>query len=219
MVANRKTKKKSWVNRKKLAELLEITVVAFDRWGVAPVARVGRELFFTIPAVLKNRTTHILEQHKKELKEIHIRHIEEMEQMTCEFEAKLLAKSLEDLSADADEELNPVVEKALLDRARRQGQEIANEVKLGRLFPTEIAGFVIARMGVEIAAILESLPGKIKRQLPMMTATDVHMVQVEIAKCRNAAANVHELFDEFIGEYCKAEGIELPPMKIPNEGN
>ena len=46
---------KSWLNRSNLIVSLGISGSAFDNWNVEPVARIGREAFFTVADVLKNR--------------------------------------------------------------------------------------------------------------------------------------------------------------------
>ena len=99
-----------------------------------------------------------------------------------------------------DEDLDPVQEKARLDRERRIYQAVVTEMKLGELVPIELIGFVMARMGAEIAAILESLPAKIKKLHPKLTASTIHMFKKEIVKARNASVNVVETVDVFIDE-------------------
>ncbi len=46
---------KSWLNRSNLIASLGISGTAFDNWKVEPVARIGREAFFTVADVLQNR--------------------------------------------------------------------------------------------------------------------------------------------------------------------
>lgn len=55
MASNRTTKSvipAGWVNKKTMAASLGISVQAFGKWGVLPVARVGRESFFTVEDVV-----------------------------------------------------------------------------------------------------------------------------------------------------------------------
>lgn len=44
-----------WLNKTSMAASLGISVQAFDKWGVKPVARVGRSVYFTAQNVLQNR--------------------------------------------------------------------------------------------------------------------------------------------------------------------
>lgn len=101
----------------------------------------------------------------------------------------------------SDKDLDPVQEKARLDRERRIYQAVVTEMKLGELIPIELIGFVMARVGAEIAAILESLPAKVKKNYPKMTAAQVNVIKKEIAKARNSVVNIHERVDEFIDEF------------------
>lgn len=112
-----------------------------------------------------------------------------------------LLRVIPDALTPLDEVLDPIQEKAHLDRERRIHQTLVTEVKLGEVLPIELIGFVMAGMGAEIAAILESLPAKIKKLHPKLTASTIHMIKKEIVKARNAAVNVADRVDEFVDEY------------------
>ena len=59
MARTEKPKKEPhWLNRTQMAASLGITGSAFDRWGVEPVARIGREKYFDVRVVLDNRLAH-----------------------------------------------------------------------------------------------------------------------------------------------------------------
>jgi len=51
-------KEPHWLNRTQMAKSLGISAGAFDRWDVQPVARIGREKYFDVRAVLDNRLRH-----------------------------------------------------------------------------------------------------------------------------------------------------------------
>lgn len=55
-------KEPHWLNRTQMAKSLGISGSAFDRWDVQPVARIGREKYFDVRAVLDNRLLHQAEQ-------------------------------------------------------------------------------------------------------------------------------------------------------------
>ena len=173
-MGQRKNPLKHWVNRKEMVALLQITGQSFDAWNVQSVGKIGKNKYFTLQDVIENRKALLAKK----------------------LEAKFLA-----LVPDEEEALNPIAEKSKLDQAKRIGQEINNKKAVGDVFPIEAGGFVFARIGAEIAAILESLPAKIKRLMPTMTATQLDMVKLEIAKARNSAVSVNERFDEFIEEH------------------
>ena len=47
-----------WLNKTETARSLGISAQAFDKWHVEPVAKIGRENFYTMRAVLDNRIAH-----------------------------------------------------------------------------------------------------------------------------------------------------------------
>lgn len=44
-----------WLNKKSMADSLGISVQAYDKWGVQPIARVGRSVYYTVQSVVQNR--------------------------------------------------------------------------------------------------------------------------------------------------------------------
>ena len=53
------TKKQDhWLNQVQMAESLGITVNAFARWKVEPVARIGKSVYYDVRSVLDNRLSH-----------------------------------------------------------------------------------------------------------------------------------------------------------------
>jgi phage terminase Nu1 subunit (DNA packaging protein) len=164
---------KGWLNRTTTVASLGITRQSFDAWKVQPVAKIGRETFFTMQDVVAARVAHAIE------------------------------KTQAQYSVDEDElgGLNPIAEKAKLDRQKRIGQELANEKARGSLFPVVAAEYIFAQIGAEIAAILDTLPAKIKKSLPKTTRTQLYHVEKEITKARNTAADVADRLDEFIEEH------------------
>jgi terminase small subunit / prophage DNA-packing protein len=52
-----------WLNKSETAKSLGISVQAFDKWGVEPVAKIGRENFYTLRAVLDNRLANHNQKH------------------------------------------------------------------------------------------------------------------------------------------------------------
>jgi phage terminase Nu1 subunit (DNA packaging protein) len=47
-----------YLNKKEMASSLGISVQAFDKWGVEPVKKEGREVFYDVRSVLDNRLLH-----------------------------------------------------------------------------------------------------------------------------------------------------------------
>lgn len=52
------TRQPYWLNKKRMAESLGISVQAFDKWGVEPVQKIGRESFYDVRSVVDNRLQH-----------------------------------------------------------------------------------------------------------------------------------------------------------------
>lgn len=48
-------KEPHWLNKTQMARSLGVSVQAFDKWGVEPVARIGNQAFFEVRSVLDNR--------------------------------------------------------------------------------------------------------------------------------------------------------------------
>ena len=47
--------KPHWLNQQQMAKSLNLTVSAFARWEVEPVARIGKQVFYDVRSVLDNR--------------------------------------------------------------------------------------------------------------------------------------------------------------------
>lgn len=56
-----------WINKSQMAASLGISTQAFEKWGVQPVAKIGRESFFRCSDVVENRVRHREEKYKPEL--------------------------------------------------------------------------------------------------------------------------------------------------------
>ncbi len=52
------TRQPFWLNKKSMADSLGISTQAFDKWGVEPIAKIGREAFYDAKSVLENRLQH-----------------------------------------------------------------------------------------------------------------------------------------------------------------
>lgn len=116
MVPTRKTVQPNWMSKQELCKLMEITRQAFERWQVEPVTRVRRVLFYVQPEVLDKRDEMQQAKHEKEL----ARQAAKYEEQIVALQAQIVAI----LEGESEDDLNPVVEKALLDKARREAQEL-----------------------------------------------------------------------------------------------
>ena len=58
-------KQAHWLNQSDAAKSCGISVQAFVKWGVKPVTKIGRESFYVIADILKNRLDHQAENLKE----------------------------------------------------------------------------------------------------------------------------------------------------------
>lgn len=173
MAKSTTTKQRGWLNKSEMAASLGISVQAFDKWGVKPVERIGREAFFTAEAVLENRLQREAEKQQPE--------------------------GLEGLDPLAEAKLTQ--ERLRLTAAQAEGQELKNEVTRRKSVPVEFALFVLSRIAAEIASGLDTLPLTLKRRHPDLEVRHIESVQREIAKVRNRAALLDERLPELLDEY------------------
>ncbi|HBM9700170.1 TPA: terminase, partial [Escherichia coli] len=45
------------MNKKNMAQSCRVSATAFDKWGVTPVERKGREAFYDVASVIDNRVS------------------------------------------------------------------------------------------------------------------------------------------------------------------
>lgn len=95
------------------------------------------------------------------------------------------------------QDLDADTERVLLTREQRIGQELKNAQTRRELAPVDLIDWTLGRVGSQIAAILDSIPLKVKRLVPRMTATELDHIKRELSKAQNAAARVTVDLDEF----------------------
>ncbi len=169
----------TWINKKDLAARLGISVQALGKWGVEPVGKVGREVFFTLRDVIDNRIENAAKND-----------------------------NLGNLGTTADEKeetrqlaRNRQREEYLLAKERRIGQQQKNEIQAGTMIPTEFATFALSRLAARVASILDTLPLTIRRAHPDLEARHIDSITSEVAKARNTAAEADEILPELVEEY------------------
>lgn len=76
--------------------------------------------------------------------------------------------------------------------AREQADKIAmqNAQTRRELAPAYLIEEVLAKAGAKVAGILEAIPGQVKRRLPSLPASEIEVIELEIAKARNVAASI-----------------------------
>lgn len=173
MAKSTPTKQRGWLNKSEMAASLGISVQAFDKWGVKPIERIGREAFFTAEAVLENRLNREAEKQQPE--------------------------GLDGIDPLAEAKLTQ--ERLRLTAAQAVGQELKNRITERKSVPVEFALFVLSRIAAEIASGLDTLPLTLKRRHPDLEVRHIESVQREIAKVRNRAALLDERLPELLDEY------------------
>ncbi|MDN3525648.1 terminase small subunit [Halomonas sabkhae] len=168
----------SWLNKSQMAASLGISVQAFDKWGVKPVARIGRSVYFDCRSVLDAKL------------------------------AELEAKHQSSQPDGADEgEFDPLLEhkrdqeEYLLTKERRIGQQQKNELAARKVVPSEFAIFTLSKVAAEIAAILDTLPLVMKRKHPDLETRHLDTLMRELARARNQASGLDEKLPELLDDF------------------
>jgi phage terminase Nu1 subunit (DNA packaging protein) len=161
------------LNKRQMCASLGISTTAFDRYCIKPDLVVGRVNYYLARQVVDNR----IEAERKRL---------------CR-KRPAAPKELGDL--------NPIAEKARLDKERADMQALKNAILLGKYLPMEAATFIFSKIGGDISSVLETIPAKIKRCLPTLPAREIDLIRLEVARAQNMAAAVDNALDEYIEEF------------------
>lgn len=166
-----------WLNKSQMAASLGISVQAFDKWGVKPVAKIGRSVYFDCRSVLDLKL------------------------------AELEAKQQSSQPGDDDMGFDPLLkhkreqEEYLLTKERRIGQQQKNELAARKVIPSEFAIFTLSKIAAEIAAILDTLPLTMKRKHPDLETRHLDTLMRELARARNQASGLDSLLPELLDDY------------------
>ncbi len=163
----------SWLNKSQMAASLGISVQAFDKWGVQPVARIGRNAYFDVRSVLDNRLANTAARSNQEEPEGIDPYIEHKRDQ----------------------------EEYLLTKERRIGQQQKNEIAARKVVPSEFAIFTLSKVAAEIAAILDTLPLTMKRKHPDLETRHLDTLMRELARARNKASGLDERLPELLDDF------------------
>lgn len=163
------------LNKTDMAKSLNISTQAFDKWEVPVHSKVGRETFYTVADVVANRIAN---------------------------ERKKAVQDPDDDESSTDAEL--MAERIRLTRAQAEAQELKNERTKRLVVPCEFITFVLSKISVQIASILDSIPLTIKRKFPEMEQYQIDAVKGEIIKAMNVAATVDQKLPEWLDDYIDA---------------
>ncbi len=108
-----------------------------------------------------------------------------------------------------DSDINLVNERALLAREQRARIALQNAQTRGELAPVALIEQVLAKTGARCAAILDTIPGELRRRVPGLSSADILHVRAIVAKARNLAAAIN-VDDLMVDD--EAEGDERPAL-------
>lgn len=178
MSKNETTKQRGWLNKSEMASSLGISPQAFDKWGVEPVSRIGREAFYAVQDVVANRIEHAIRKQQPE------------------------GGLPEGLDPYAEAKL--VQERLRLTTAQAYAQEQKNQVNDKILVPVPFATFALAKIAAQIGSKLETVGKTISRRHPDIEPRMLESIEREIALARNVAAQFGDYLPEYLDEYLES---------------
>lgn len=160
-----------WLNSTQMAASLGITLQAFTRWGVKPVAKRHKhgEAFYRVRDVLDNRLAN---QEKK------------------------LSRPEADMSAELLREEKDRAE-IRLKNEQAEAQKLKNAVMRKERAPVEMIQWALSDAGSQIAAVLGTIKGKVKRAQPDLTNAALHEIEQITVTAQNVAADIRLDWSEF----------------------
>lgn len=166
-------KQPGWLNKKDMAASLHVSVQAFDKWGVSPVEKIGREAFFDMRSVLENRMNAMNRKQQPSTSE----------------------------SEESVDESEWLKERVRLTRAQADNMEQKNAIQQRDVVACEFATFVLSRIASAIASKLDTVPLSMRRKFPDLENRHIEHLTRDLVAARNAAARLDELIPELLDEY------------------
>lgn len=87
-------------------------------------------------------------------------------------------------------DLDLATERARLAKEQADRVALQNATTRAELAPVAMMTEVLAQAGARTAAILEAIPGQVRRRLPSLPASEIDAIRQEIAKARNLCAAI-----------------------------
>lgn len=162
------------LNKSDMAASLGVSVQAFDKYGITPVERRGREVFYDVKSVVEYRV------------------------------ARELQKAREGQSGDGenDYEKKLLIARWKLTEEQAVSQKLKNQVTEGEMVDSGFCTFALSRLAMDLSSILDSIPLSMQRKFPDITPQQIEELKVLIAKganqCARAGEKIPELMDEYI---------------------
>ncbi|MFJ7111296.1 terminase small subunit [Pseudomonas sp. NPDC098740] len=164
-----------WLNKSRMAASLGITTQAFDKWGVQPVAKIGRDVFYDVRSVLDNRLKH---QGAKD-------------------------QPVDDNGDPLDPliEYKQAQQKLRLTTEQADAQAMRNQVKAKKLVPVDFCLFALGKLSATLGSTLDTIHVKVKRKCPDIEVRHLEAVQREVAVTRNQAVDLADRLPGFLDEF------------------
>ncbi|MEO1830034.1 MAG: terminase small subunit [Pseudomonas sp.] len=175
MAKNETTKQPGWLNKSDMAKSLGISSQAFDKWGVEPIAKLGRESFFRVQDVVQNRIDNALKKHQPD------------------------GSGAEGVDPFAEAKLTQ--ERLRLTKAQADAQEKKNQIADKQLVPVAFATFALAQISAKIGSKLETVCKTVSRRHPEVDARVLESFEREIALARNTATDFGDQIPEILDDY------------------
>ena len=167
-----------WLNKSRMAASLGISVQAFDKWGVQPIAKIGRDNFYDVKSVLANRLKH---QGAKD-------------------------QPVDDNGDPLDPliEYKQAQQKLRLTTEQADAQAMRNQVKAKKLVPADFNVFALGKVFAAMGSALDTVHVKVKRKCPDLEVRHVEAVQHVIAVTRNELVKQAEKIPEYLDEFVQS---------------
>lgn len=164
-----------WLNKSRMAASLGISVQAFDKWGVQPIAKIGRDNFYDVKSVLANRLKH---QGAKD-------------------------QPVDDNGDPLDPliEYKQAQQKLRLTTEQADAQAMRNQVKAKKLVPVDFNVFALGKVFSVMGSALDTAHVKVKRKCPDLEVRHVEAVQHVIAVTRNELVKLADKIPEYLDEF------------------
>lgn len=163
------------MNKSEMSRSLGISPQAFDKWGVEPTSRIGREAFYRVQDVVQNRLDNAARKHQ------------------------LGGADGSDLDPMIEYKL--LQERLRLTAAQAYAQEQKNQVNDKVLIPAPFVTFALEKIASKIGSKLETVGKTVSRRHPEIDARILETTEREIALARNIAAKFGDELPGFLDEY------------------
>lgn len=175
------TKPRDWYKQNEAAKLFGVTLDTFRRYCIdheITGEKVGRVMRYELPVLLELKG-------RIENKRGYRRGLAEKPEQHLDATELLIEKERAEL---------------LLTQERAETQRLKNAETNRQLARVDLLTYALGKMCAQVVATLDALPGKLKRSLPALTASEIEIARREVATCLNAVSETEIDFDDYEGD-------------------